>query len=247
MLKSIQSALLWAVGGLHFGVVFLLVASGLMLLDAQTIFPMVRILAKSQLGIMGLRLKVLGLEHIKNSRTYLMMGNHESLFDAFALPAALPGHAVGIEAANHFNWPLWGYLTRKWGNIPVTRSNLARAIDSLKQAKKAIDAGTSVVVLPEGHRTPTGQIGDFKKGPFHLAKDTEADILPFVMIGLYEFNNKHSWHLNPGTAQVVFGEPILYQSVKHLSVEALRSRVRQSMVQLKESAVDSNNVRARIK
>ncbi len=174
---------------------------------------MVRMLARSQLRIVGLRLKVVGLENFENGRTYLMLGNHESLFDAFAVPASIPHHAVGIEAAGHFKWPLWGYLTRKWGNIPVIRTNLPKAIESLQKAAGVIASGTPVIVLPEGHRTLTGHFSEFKKGPFHLAKAAKADILPFILSGLYEFNNKNSWHLNPGTARVVFGAPIPYKSV----------------------------------
>jgi len=68
--------------------IFLVVTAGLFLFNANTIFPMVRILARCQLRIMGLRLKVVGLEHFENGSTYLIMGNHESLFDVFAVPAA---------------------------------------------------------------------------------------------------------------------------------------------------------------
>jgi len=237
LLKFFQSALLWTVGALHFFMIFLVVTAGLFLFNAKTIFPMVRILARCQLRIMGLRLKIVGLEHFENGRTFLMLGNHESLFDAFAVPAAIPIHAVAVEAAYHFKMPLWGYLTRKWGNIPVYRNNLSSAIKSLQKAANVIHSGTPVIVLPEGHRTLTGQIGEFKKGPFHLAKTAKVDILPFVLSGLYEFNNKNSWHLNPGTACTIFGEPIPYQAVKNLSVEELRNHVRNRMIDLKKTAI----------
>lgn len=221
--------------------VFVVVATGLFFFNAKTIFPLVQLLARSQLRIVGLRLKVLGLEHFEGGHAYLMLGNHESLFDAFAVPAAIPVHAVGIEAASHFKWPLWGYLTRKWGNLPAHRGNLTKAIKSLQKAADQIESGTPVIVLPEGHRTLTGRIGKFKKGPFHLAKVTKADILPFVLSGLYEFNNKHSWHLNPGTAYVVFGDPIPYRAVKHLSVEELGDRVRKRMIDLKKTVTFKKN------
>lgn len=239
MLKSLQSALLWTVGILHFIMIFFIVAVGLIPFNAKTIFPMVRILARNQLRLMGLRLKVVGQEHFQMGRTYLMLGNHESMFDVFAVPAALPTHAVGLEAAYHFKIPLWGYLIRKWGNIPVYRNDLSRAIKSLQKARDLIGAGTAVIILPEGHRTLTGQIGEFKKGPFHLVKASKVDILPFALSGFYEFNNKNSWRLNPGTAHVVFGAPIPYRTVEHLTIEEIRDEVREKMIELKASAIGS--------
>jgi len=66
---------------------------------------------------MGVNVRILGLENVDQKHSYIVMGNHESLFDIFALPAALPMHLVCVEAAYHFSLPLWGYLTRKWGNL----------------------------------------------------------------------------------------------------------------------------------
>ena len=220
---------------------FLIVAVGLILFNAKTIFPMIRILARNQLRLMGLRLKVVGQEYFQMGRTYLMMGNHESLFDVFAVPAALPTHAVGLEAAYHFKIPLWGYLIRKWGNIPIYRNDLPRAIKSLQKAGNVLGTGTAVILLPEGHRTLTGQIGEFKKGPFHLVKASKVDILLFILNGLYEFNHKNSWRLNPGTAHVVFGAPIPYRTIEHLTVEEIRDKVRAEMIELKASEIGSDS------
>ena len=133
---------------------------------------------------MGLRLSVNGKEYINKNQPYLIMGNHQSLFDVFVIPAAIPICFVGIEAAYHFSFPVWGYLIRKWGCIPIERENLEKAILSLDQARKTLADGMSIGVLPEGHRTRTGEMGPFKKGPFYLAKEAGADILPFGIHGL---------------------------------------------------------------
>ena len=153
------------------------------------------------------------------------MGNHQSLFDIFAIPAAVPMHFVAVEAASHFSFPIWGWLTRKWGNIPMPRKDLPKAIESIKKARKVIVSGTSIGILPEGTRTLTGEIGEFKKGPFHLALAAQADILPFALCGLFEYNNKLSWTLNPATVYVKFGRPIPYGSFKDSSVEELKDTV----------------------
>jgi len=128
-MKSIISASLWTMGMLFFLVFFCCIALGMILFSPKTIYPAVRILSKMQLLIMGVNVKTLGLENVDQKHSYIVMGNHESLFDIFALPAALPMHGVGVEAAYHFSLPLWGYLTRKWGNIPIQRKNITAAVN----------------------------------------------------------------------------------------------------------------------
>ncbi|MBC2704375.1 1-acyl-sn-glycerol-3-phosphate acyltransferase [Desulfobacula sp.] len=174
---------------------------------------------------MGIKLVVTGREHIRPDQAYLIMGNHQSLFDIFVIPAAIPLCFIGVEAAYHFSLPVWGYLIRKWGCIPIERNNLENAILSLEMAKKTLLSGMNIGILPEGHRTLTGEIAPFKKGPFHLAKDATADILPFATTGLFNYHRKASLILRPGKVTVNIGKPIPYDTFKDLSVEETRQKL----------------------
>lgn len=235
-MRTIRSAVLWSLGGVHFVFLFLIISTGLIFVKPRTLYPAVRFLARMQLFVMGVRVRTEGDDLFDRHGRYLIMGNHESLFDAFVIPAALPMHAVGIEAAYHFSIPLWGFLARRWGNIPISRRNLKEAVKTLDVAAGVVAAGTSIVILPEGHRTVTGQMGPFKKGPFHLAAAAGADILPFAMSGLYEYRKKGGWQLSPLTAQVVFGRPIPYDTFKNDDIDTLRHRVRRDIMKLKKIA-----------
>ena len=228
------SALLWSAGGLHFVWAFALIIAGLTLTEGRRLFPLVRWLMGWQLRIMGVRLRVFGTGRIDPRRAYLIMGNHQSLFDLFALPAALPMHAVGVEAAYHFRVPLWGYLIRRWGNIPIPRHRREHALESLETARRRLNQGVSIAILPEGHRSRDGAIGAFKSGPFHLALAAGADILPFVIDGLFAYNPKGQWRLRPGTACFGFGRPIAYDTFRDETVEALKNRVLRAMTRIKE-------------
>ncbi len=171
---------------------------------------------------MGIKLVISGKEYIRPDKPYLIMGNHQSLFDIFVIPAAIPICFVGVEAAYHFSLPVWGYLIRKWGCIPIERDNLQTAVLSLETAKKTLLSGMNIGILPEGHRTLTGKLGSFKKGPFYLAKGARADILPFGINGLFNYNRKGSLILTPGKVKVSIGRPIPYETFKDLSVDQLR-------------------------
>jgi len=171
---------------------------------------------------MRIKLIVTGRENIDREKSYLIMGNHQSLFDLFVVPAAIPLCFVAVEAAYHFKLPVWGYLIRRWGCIPIQRNNLQSAFASLETAKKVLISGKSIAILPEGHRTLTGEMSSFKKGPFHLAKGAKADILPFAITGLFDYQKKGTLILKPGEVRVNIGRPILYDEFKDLSIEELR-------------------------
>ncbi len=221
----LRSFVLWILGIGFFMACFPVLAVSLLVLPREKTFRLARKLFYVLIRIMGIDLKVSGRAVIDPDQTYLIMGNHQSLFDLLVIPAAIPLVFTGVEAAYHFSIPVWGYLIRKWGCIPIQRDNLDQAKKSLDQARQTLATGLSIVVLPEGHRTRTGEMISFKKGPFHLAKNTRAPILPFGISGLYGFQQRGGFFLKPGKVMVRIGTPISYASYAHLSVEGLRDLV----------------------
>ena len=84
----------------------------------------------------------------------------------------------------------------------------------------------SFLIAPEGTRSKDGSLGEFKKGAFHLAKNTGASIVPVIINGAYEAKNKKDWRLRPGTIDVYFSDSISAHIYKDMSVEELRDYVR---------------------
>lgn len=224
-MKIFRSLFLWTLGLAFFLVSFPVLAVSLAVLPREKTFSLARRLFSVLIRIMGIDLKVSGRKYINPHQTYLIMGNHQSLFDLFVIPAAIPLVFTGLEAAYHFSIPIWGYLIRKWGCIPIQRGNLEQAKKSLEQARVTLATGLSIAVLPEGHRTRTGEMAPFKKGPFHLAKNTRAPILPFGISGLYGFQQRGGFHLKPGVVNVRIGKPISYESYAPLSVVELSALI----------------------
>lgn len=225
-MNTLRSAMLWAAGSIFFGFTFIIISVGLFVLSRQRVFALARFLFSVQTRLMGIRLNVTGLENLDRKRTYLIMGNHQSLFDLFVVPAAIPLTYVAVEAAYHFSIPLWGSLVTRWGCIPIHRNDLEKAKQSLDIARQRLREGASIIILPEGHRTLSGEVGEFKKGPFHLACKAGADILPFAIRGLFDYNRKGSFHLNPKSVRVSIGPAIPYSVCAELTPEQLRDHVR---------------------
>ena len=140
--------------------------------------------------------------------------------------AAIRHYFTGVGAVEQFSYPVWGYLVKKYGVIPIIRQKLKTAITSLQTLEEAINNGTSMMIAPEGTRTLTGKMGPFKKGPFHVAINTGVTIVPVGLVGAYNAKSKNDWRIRPGVLTTVFGEPIKKKEYEHLSLSELQELIR---------------------
>ena len=180
----------------------------------------------------GIRVKTPGLEKFNPDKTCLFMANHVNIFDGFILYGYIPNFIRGVELEDHFSWPVWGILTRRVGNIPISHNNTKKAVESLDRAAAVLSEGTSILILPEGHRTRDGKLQPFMRGPFRLAKNAEADIIPIVMKGLWERKSVKSKIVKPGSVEIVFGDPITAESYRELSDKELKNKVRGILLEM---------------
>lgn len=197
-----------------------------LIFQPKRILPIVRIIARTILFSSGFILVIKGKEHIKHPKPFILMFNHQSLYDAFILGAVLFRYMVALGASYQFDLPVWGTVIRKWGNIPIQRKNIRAAIEAIELAKKKLADGTSIFIAPEGTRTIDGKMLPFKKGPFHMALGAKADILPMAIRGAFEIKRKTDWRIKPGVMEVEFGPVIPFEEYEGMSVEELRDYVR---------------------
>ncbi len=205
------------------------------LLDNQKLFDTaIKLLSRLFPAVFGIRVKVIGKENIDPDKTYIFMANHVNIFDIVILYGYIPHFFRAVELEDHFSWPVWGTITQKAGNIPISHSNPRAALESLNKAGTAISQGTSIAILPEGHRTRDGKLQPFMRGPFRLAKKTNVDIIPIVMKGLWDRKSVHSKIVHPGTVEILIGDPITSESYKDISDRKLNIHVRKIMLRMLE-------------
>ena len=204
----------------------LIYSVSIVFLPSHRLHPLARVLGRLFMLFGGQWFHVKGTAPDPQNGPYLYMMNHESLFDGFMMLAGIRHYFTGVGAVEQFSYPVWGYLVKKYGIIPIIRQELNTAITSLEKAEEAINEGVSMMIAPEGTRTLTGQMSPFKKGPFHVAKNTGVTIIPVGLLGAYRAKNKNDWRIRPGVLTTVFGEAILKNDYDSLSVDELRDLVR---------------------
>lgn len=176
----------------------------------------------------GMRLQITGLENVDPHKQYIIMMNHVNTLDPFTFYARYPGKARGVEEESHFNWPFYGPVIRRIGQIPISRKDARKALSALKKAGELIRQrkDVSVMILPEGTRTLTGKLGEFKKGGFLIALEAGLDILPMIQIGAFDFKRKGSWVMRPGKVRMVIEKSIPTTGYSRKNIDELMAHTR---------------------
>lgn len=157
----------------------------------------------------GVRVRISGLEHLQQDQPYVFMSNHESALDIPILIRSLPYQVRMMAKKELFRIPLFGWAIALGGYIKVDRTNTERAIASLREAAQRIPLqGVSVLVFPEGTRSPAGKLRRFKKGGFAFAMDTGYPVVPVTVRGSRRRIPKGALAIRPGRVEVIVGPPI---------------------------------------
>ncbi len=151
---------------------------------------------------------VRGRRNIDKTQSYVIVSNHLSQYDIFVLYGWLGIDFKWVMKKELRNLPALGAACEKMGHIYIDRSNSAAAIASLEEAKKKIVNGTSVLFFPEGTRSTTGTMREFKKGAFVMAQDLGLPILPITIRNTNKILPPNTKDLFPGHASMVIHEPI---------------------------------------
>ena len=164
--------------------------------------------ARTSLALAGLRVHIEGQERLNRQNTYIFMPNHASFLDTLLALAYIPGDSRNIIKEEVFSIPLLGSVLRRSGHIPLDRENPWKALKSLRQAAALLKEGISVVVFPEGTRTPNGEIQEFKTALFILPIRSRIPVVPVLIEGTFQALKRGSILLNPVPLKLTFFDPI---------------------------------------
>jgi len=176
--------------------------------------------------ITPMHVTVLGREHVKPGQSYVVVSNHQSSYDIFVLYGWLGIDIKWVMKKELRNIPIFGFAGKMGGNIYIDRGSPASAYTSLQEAKKKLEAGTSVIILAEGTRSKTGEIGPFKKGAFVLATDLGMPILPISISGTRSILPPKTLRLFPGRAVMKIHKPIPVSPEDRDKIDELKKKTR---------------------
>jgi len=224
---ALRSAVLWAVSGAHFFVVApLLVLLGIFL-DPHKHDWLQRGFCTRIALLSGARIEVRRAPGFDPHRTCFFFSNHVNLFDPFMLYCAMPPFGRGWELESHFKIPAYGWLMKRFGNVPVP--DVRRPSDLKRMWRltlEAINSGTSLIIFPEAKRTRDGHVDEFQDGGFRVAQQLGIPIVPVSLVGSFQHHRTGHWMLWPATITIHLHDAIETKGLHKEDVPALRDRVR---------------------
>lgn len=178
----------------------------------------------------GIKIEVAGLEHVPAGRSCIFMSNHVSNLDPPVELPLLPGRCSVLLKQELMGIPILGRAMRMANFVPVARGHRRDAAQaSVEAAAEALRSGLHILVYPEGTRSPDGRLSTFKKGPFFLAKETQAPIIPIALSGTQAMMRKGSYAISPGVARLQLLAPI--EPSQYETREALMLAVRTAIAE----------------
>jgi 1-acyl-sn-glycerol-3-phosphate acyltransferase len=184
--------------------------------------------SRAVLFVVGIRVRVHGMENVNSGEPHIFASNHVSWFDVPSLAKVLPRNKF-VAKSELFKVPIFGPAMRAAGMVEIQRENRKAAFGAYDVAAERIRAGNSVVVFPEGTRGHAYPLRPFKKGPFVLAIAAGVPIVPIIVHGTIEIMPRHSLWAHPGTIDIHLLEPVTTTSVDYDHREALMKTVRTRM------------------
>ena len=185
-----------------------------------------RLWSRMILWTVGASVQVEGLDKIDISKPQVYVVNHLSAFDIPVLYTHLPFQFRILAKKELFRYPFMGWHLRRSGQIPVVLENPKASVRSLNLAVAAIRKGNSLVIFPEGGRSPNGQLQPFMGGAFYAAVKAQVDVIPIVLIGTYEMLKMNSYHIKPGPIQMVVGSQISTVGMSTRDIAKITERAR---------------------
>ncbi len=165
-------------------------------------------------------------------RPYVVVANHESLADIF-LGSHLPWEMKWLSKDANFRIPVMGWMMRMAGDIRVRRGDPASRRQALEACRDRLRKRVSVMILPEGTRSGTGELLPFKEGAFRLAIQEQVPVLPLVFVGTSTAAPKGSMVFGHANAEVRVLDPVETEGMTLKDAPALRDRVRDTIARVR--------------
>lgn len=156
----------------------------------------------------GVKVNVKGRENISPSTSYIFVCNHQGAFDIWAIFGFLNHNFRWLMKKSLEKIIFVGFACKLSGHVFVDSNSIQSIKSTIDHARKNLKDGMSLVIFPEGTRTKTGQLGEFKRGAFLLASEFNLDVVPLSLKGAYDIMPRDSYWPRRGTITLTIHKPI---------------------------------------
>jgi 1-acyl-sn-glycerol-3-phosphate acyltransferase len=180
------------------------------------------------------RVRAEGLEKLDPRTPYVFVANHSSYMDIPAILARLPHQFRFFAKKGLFKVPFLGSHLRRAGHLKVDRSSARASLKTMSEGARIVrERGVSVLLFPEGGRSPLG-LREFKEGAAYIAIKAGVPAVPIALVGMRRILPMGSIHIRSGRAVLRVGDPIPTKGMTVADRAALNQRLYREIARLLE-------------
>lgn len=189
-----------------------------------------RLWVRMILATCRIRVVVSGVENIDRECPSVYMSNHQSFVDVAVILATLPTSLRFVAKKELARVPVFGWGMALGGHLLVERGNRSKVMHSLERGAELIRSGSSLCIFPEGSRSLSGEMSNFKNGGFQMALMAGAPIAPISIVGSGELAPKTTLAIDSGVVKVHYGPAIPTQGLGPANRVELKKQVREAIL-----------------
>lgn len=174
-------------------------------------------------------IRVQGAENIPAEDGMVFISNHQGYADIIAMFVAVDGRQIGFIAKDNFeSVPLLGEWIRKIRGLFIHRGNAKEALKSISDGAKLVKEGYNLVIYPEGTRSRSSKMGDFKPGSFKLATKAKAPIVPVTIDGTYHVYEEKGY-AQPAIINVIIHPAVETKDLSRKELVGLEGQIEETI------------------
>ena len=195
----------------------------------------VRNWARRLLFMAGAKVTVNGKENIPEGRACVFASNHQSFFDILVLLGHLDKPHAILSKASIGKVPLIRLWMREIHCVYVDRADMKAGIEAINKMIDVINDGYSAIIFPEGTRSKTGEIGEFKGGAFKVAQKTGAPVIPVALDGTGALLERNHYWIKSGKIHMAILPPIETEGMGRAEFKELPAKTQRLVAEAKDS------------
>jgi len=186
--------------------------------------------ARAILRASAVPVRLEGFENLREDVPQIVVSNHVSGYDIFALAAFVPEPFAFVGKKELDSIPFFGRAWKAAGHISIDRSDRQKAIATLREAGRRIrEEASTVIIFAEGTRSRTGELQPLKKGAFALALEAGVSIIPTVIVDSEKIMRGKLGRVHPNPITIHFGEPVHPREPGAGAIDAVLAETRERM------------------
>lgn len=192
-----------------------------------------RVWARMILFVAGVRVTAVGVDKLQPGGSYVIASNHSSYMDTPVILSTIPMQFRFLAKSGLFKVPFMGSHLKRAGHIPVPRDDPRAAVKTMTEAAKNIrEKSISMLIFPEGGRTPDGELKAFKEGGAYIAIKAGVPIIPVAISGTRAVVPIHSGIVKAGKVTIQVGDPVETANLTLKDRERVTEQVRQQIASM---------------